>query len=831
MSLRQRPGMTTVMLAAMAGSMVAPVATALALRDVVDASERHQVAAAVIGGVGAGLAYSLTLALGNVIGGLRVQLVERLGLTDLESGIVGDICGIEGLGHLERTDYLDRVTVLRNSSSDLMDSLWAALQSAAGTGQVAITLLLLGSVSPWLLFLLAFAAAPLWFDQRGRLGVARAETASAEDFRLQRHLFAMATSAAAGQELRVSGSAEALVARQQAAWQAAIRVRTRAAVAAALWRAAGWTVFALGFAGGLALVVWRAAHGHGSVGDVVLTITVANSLRVAVRVTVSRSTAASGYRRLLDPFGWLREFAAQERALAARAAQAAPARLESGITLTDVSFAYPGTRRDALSGVSVTLPAGSVVAVVGEYGSGKTTLVKLLCKFYRPTSGTITVDGGNLDEIDTGSWRAGLSVAFQDFGRYRATFRDAVRLGGLDQPDDAVARAVTAADAAGLVAVLPDGLDTELGAEFGGAELSEGQWQKTALARACVRPLPVLFALDEPTASLDAPSEHAIFEHYMARARDIGRASGAVTIIVSHRFSTVAGADLILVMAAGRLAEVGSHAELLAAGGRYAELYGIQAMAYTGLQQRCGLVQCVCHQGVTPGGYLADFHAVLAYAPGTPLRIHQVRREQPDEYPEHQRADQPERCPDKIRPRAEARVRQAADIGIEQRVLVVHELVRGADASGGQAEHDGQILGDGPKSGERPVDRDRGVRPVREQVDRAQVAMAQRMRCGHHPAGKLRTIFPDPLRYRHIFGSERGADHGVIPCRRIGKDLEQVEAVLRCRRVKERWREPFVTKGRLDREAPLEFTKVFGGDQPAPVIPGSRRRSGHILQP
>ena len=137
-----------------------------------------------------------------------------------------------------------------------------------------------------------------------------------------------------------------------------------------------------------------------------------------------------------------------------------------------------------------------------------------------------------------------------------------------------------AADAAELVEGLPDGLSTQLSSEFGGIELSEGQWQKTALARACMRPAPVLFVLDEPTASLDAPSEHAIFARYMARARAIGRRAGAITIIISHRFSTVAGADLILVMDSGRLIESGSHDSLLALGGRYAELHGIQAAAY-----------------------------------------------------------------------------------------------------------------------------------------------------------------------------------------------------------------------------------------------------------
>ena len=585
LSFRKYPVLTTVLLAGMTVDMAVPAAVALTLRGVINASAAREVHAAVYAAVGVGLVTSLEYALGQVTSWLRVLMVERVGLTDIENGITESVYGIEGIAHLELPEYLDRVATVRDPWG-LANSLWSMLIAVFNTGQVVVTLVVLGSVSPWLLFLLAFAAAPLWFDSRGRLGVAKAETDSAEDFRLQRHLFEMATSPKAGKEIRLAAEADEVAARQEAAWNAAVQVRLRARIAAAMWRAAGWAVFAIGFVGGLALVIWQASRGHGSVGNVVLIFTVANSLRMSIQTAVFRSTATAGYQSLLDAFIWLRKYTLTERAAAAALDRSAPpARLSSGIVLSGLSYIYPGTSRPALDDVSVTLPTGAVVAVVGEYGSGKTTLVKLLCKFYQPAAGTITVDGTDLAALDTAAWRAGISAAFQDFGRYNATFREAVQLGGMDGdalPDDdaVVLAAVAEADAEDLLARLPGGLDTELGAKFGGTELSEGQWQKTALARACMRPLPALLVLDEPTASLDAPSEHAVFQHHMARARATAQQGGTITVIVSHRFSTVAGADLILVMDDGRLVESGTHDALLAANGRYADLYNIQSDAY-----------------------------------------------------------------------------------------------------------------------------------------------------------------------------------------------------------------------------------------------------------
>jgi ATP-binding cassette subfamily B protein len=295
-----------------------------------------------------------------------------------------------------------------------------------------------------------------------------------------------------------------------------------------------------------------------------------------------------GSRRL----AWLEDYAAS---FASAGDEPPPARLAQGIRLESLSFAYPGTDRLVLAGVDLFLPAGAVVAIVGENGAGKSTLVKLLCKLYAPTAGRILIDGVPLSRLRTADWRARLAGAFQDFFRFELPAGLGVGLGDVPRLDDAgaVARAVDRAGAADVVARLPAGLATQLGPTWpAGVEVSFGQWQKLALARGFMRDEPLLLVLDEPTAALDAETEHALFERFAAAARgndDVaasaaaapaGAATGRVTLLVSHRFSTVRMADLIVVLDGHRVAQVGSHQELMAQGGPYAEVYGLQASAY-----------------------------------------------------------------------------------------------------------------------------------------------------------------------------------------------------------------------------------------------------------
>ncbi|MER7404545.1 ABC transporter ATP-binding protein [Streptomyces sp. NPDC000070] len=583
LSWRRAPWLTSLQFVIPALMVASVTGNALALRGAVDATLRGEVWPAVACAAGAGLAGTMLMVLGALDSNTAGILIGKVAVLDVNPGIYSDIATLEGLEHLERTDYLDRLTVVRNSAWEIVLSLWSATGVLFVVIELVVALFLLGTINPWLLLLLVCAALPLWFDQKGNNAIIRAETATAEPFRLQRRLFDLGTDGAAGKEIRVSGAGTELARRQAAAWDTAMAGRYRARLVAAAWKLGGWTIFTLGFGAGLALIVVQVLRGHGSAGDIVLAITVASTLRQSVFTGVHYTANVARAGRLIEPYLWMRDYTASARSDAA-GTESSPQVLREGITFENVTYRYPGSRRPALHDISVHLPAGSVVALVGEYGSGKTTLVKLLCKFYRPSSGRVLVDGVDLATLDTEGWRARSSAAFQDFGRFRTTFGQSVGLGDLPHAQDAqrVGRAVAAADAEQLVGALPDGLETQLSRDFGGVDLSEGQWQKVALARASMRPGPLLLMLDEPTASLDAPSEQQIFERYIARAREVAGRTGAITVIVTHRFSTATGADLILTLDKGRLIEAGTHDELVSiVGGRYADLYGIQADAYS----------------------------------------------------------------------------------------------------------------------------------------------------------------------------------------------------------------------------------------------------------
>ena len=550
------------------------------MADAVLVHDRRQalVGAAVVAGV---TGANRILDWGSVT--VRMRLREHTILL-LDQQVMRYVAGVPGLEHHERPEHQDRLGLIGWERWALNNPFMPIAWTVGSVVQMLTTLAVLGRLSPFLL-LLPLAALPslvTGLRVEGLLETLRKR--HAEGKRTLALLFELATMAPAGKEIRVFDLAGELERRHRGAFDE-MEARERAAdLRAGLLSAAGWGCFAVGYMAAVSFVVVRAVAGDLSVGAIVLTLSLGASVNLQVSELVEN---ARWFARTTEAFGryrWLAEYAAQAKAAVTVADPVpVPGRLREGITFDGVGFTYPGTAAVVLDQVDLHLPAGSTVAIVGENGAGKTTLAKLLLRFYEPTAGEIRVDGIDIRRFDVDAWRARLSGGFQDFARLQLLARRSVGVGSLGRMDDeaAVLAALDRGAAGDLVAGLPCGLDTQLGREFdGGVDLSTGQWQKVALARAMMRDDPLALLLDEPTASLDAATEHALFERFAGEARRAAARAGAITILVSHRFSTVRMADLIVVVDGGRILESGSHATLMALGGRYAELYGLQARGY-----------------------------------------------------------------------------------------------------------------------------------------------------------------------------------------------------------------------------------------------------------
>jgi ATP-binding cassette subfamily B protein len=509
--------------------------------------------------------------------GFRVETRFRDRATiELEAHVARLQATVAGVEHHERPAYLNRLQLLRDQVF-LLNHIYSSLMSqVASIARLLITVALLTSVHPALAGLVVFAVPSVLISSRRATAERRVQEGRGADRRRIRHLFELGTTAGAGKEIRLGAIGRRLIARRAAVWEEWYAAIARTRWTSAAWHAVGWMVFALGYAGALAFVTIGLGA---SAGNVLLTLTAGAALSRYLGMTVGQAEFLRWTIDASQRLVWLEEYARQQDE---HAAAPAPDQLRDGVRFEHVSFQYPGTDRAVLEDVDLHLAAGSVVALVGENGAGKTTLVKLLCRMYPPSSGRITVDGVDLRSVPAEDWRARLSGAFQDFFRFEYVAQRTIGVGDLDRVDERLPAetAVARAGAGDVVERLPQGLDTQLGPTWrDGVELSIGQWQKLALARGLMRGRPLVCVLDEPTAALDAETEHALFERFAAQSRTAS-AEGRITVLVSHRFSTVRMADLIVVLDGARVVEAGTHAELVGRRGLYAELFEAQAKAY-----------------------------------------------------------------------------------------------------------------------------------------------------------------------------------------------------------------------------------------------------------
>jgi ATP-binding cassette subfamily B protein len=577
---RAAPGWMALIAAMLVLGSVAATCYPLGYRLLVDGALDHDSRRVVWGVVVvAGL-----LSLGWVL--TAIGATEAMALSDRVSlyrtgELIRLISGVRGLEHLERHEYLGNVERLNANRRQLAGAPRQLLTNIATAARVAALLVLLGLVSPWLLLLPLCAVPPLVADRLAKRITREADDDMAYPRRLAGMLFSLACDVSSAAEVRAYGLAPRLAGEHRRLADEIDRRSTREALGVLGVQAVGWLLYASGLMAAIAFVVIRSAHGALSIGTVLMAVSLIRRSRNQLASAAQGSGALVSTLATADRLFWLEDHAAERRALAGT--RPAPASLREGIRIERLRFSYPGSEVTAIEGLDVLIPAGRTVALVGENGSGKTTLIKLLLGMYEPDEGRILIDDVPLDELDPDSWRSRCTAAFQDFSRFHLPAVESIGIADLGAIDDepAAQTALARAGFADFPEQLPEGLATRVGNAYtGGHGLSGGQWQRLALGRAMRREAPLLAVLDEPTASLDPLAEHRLFERYALAAERNAQESGAITVLVSHRFSTVQAADLIIYMDAGRAIETGSHEELLARGGMYAELYTMQAAGY-----------------------------------------------------------------------------------------------------------------------------------------------------------------------------------------------------------------------------------------------------------
>ncbi|HET8725029.1 MAG TPA: ABC transporter ATP-binding protein [Anaeromyxobacteraceae bacterium] len=503
---------------------------------------------------------------------LRTHLANRINVLILEKALELE------QRHFEDSDVHDKMQNARREASARPLSL---VMQVLGVAQNGVTLAalsaLLWRLSPWSVLVIAAASIPA-FVAEARLSAEafRVNTWRAPEGRRLNYLEWILTRDSHVKEVKlfdlgplVLGRYRELFGRFYAEDRSLALRRLASGVAFGLLSLAAFYAMYL-------LVAGRAARGEITLGDMTLYLVVFRQGQAAFQgILGAVGTLYEDSLYMSNLFAFLAIEAGGERPRSSP-----PASLPRGrplaIAFEDVSFRYPSRPEWAVRNLSLELAPGETLGLVGENGAGKSTLVKLLFRLYDPTEGRITYGGVDLRDLDPRDLRSRMGAVFQDFVRYQFTAAENVGLGNPALLGDRarIEEAVRRAGADDLVRSMPQGLDTVLGGWFeSGHELSAGQWQKLAIARAFMRDAEVL-VLDEPTASIDAEAEHQLF----LRFREL--AAGRTAIVISHRFSTVRMADRIAVLQGGRLAELGSHAELMARGGRYAHLFALQAQGY-----------------------------------------------------------------------------------------------------------------------------------------------------------------------------------------------------------------------------------------------------------
>ncbi len=490
-----------------------------------------------------------------------IRLMEHAAELDLEDFEDADL-----------QDKLDRARRQTMGRMSLMGQLFGQAQDAITVLSFAAGLL---AYAPWLMVLLAVALVPAFIGEShfNALNYSLNFQWTPERRQLE-YLRQMGASVETAKEVKIFNLNRFFIERFRTLSDRFYQANRRLAARRAAWGTVLAALGTLGYYVAYAYIAWRTVRGDFSIGDLTFLAGSFRRLRQLLESLLTGFSQVAGQALYLDDLYSFFEIEPEIRSKPG--ALPVPAPIRRGFVFEGVGFRYEGSERWALRDLSFELHAGEVLALVGENGAGKTTLVKLLARLYDPDEGRILLDGRDLRDYDLDDLRANIGVIFQDFVRYHLTAAENIGVGQIDAMDDRarIERAARKGMADEVVAGLPRGYDQVIGRRFkDGVDLSGGQWQKIAIARAYMRDAQVMI-LDEPTAALDARSEYEVFERFKELS------DNKTAVLISHRFSSVRMADRILVLADGKVEASGTHAELMAQGGRYAELFELQAAGY-----------------------------------------------------------------------------------------------------------------------------------------------------------------------------------------------------------------------------------------------------------